>query len=311
MLGVWFDTVEWIWWISEEKVLRYCNDLTDMLGRRSVTQREVWESVGKILYVSQLIPESKYHISELLRMNNISEDGNHVIVITRKFKRQAKWWIPFIRLAGEGLPIPPSHNVCPPDALIADSDAAGGSLRGRPGCGIVFGRAWSVVSWPDYVNRNDKCICGSGFKHKLTFLELVGHLLHVTVFPEVVLDRSIATNIDNSGTVVVADKGRSTRCQLTDCLVNTINHVAVALGTRAYVRKIRRCSTAKAEAADALSKNDLERFRRLVPDSEELPRVVPRSVLTWLQKPYVDFDLGRKIVAELKVNGINVYDSMM
>ena len=94
-------------------------------------------------------------------------------------------------------------------------------------------------------------------------------------------------------------------------MVNIINHVAVALGTRAYVRKIRRCSTAKAEAADALSKNDLEKFRRLVPDSEELPRVVPRTVLTWLQKPYVDFDLGRKIVAELKVNGINVYDSMM
>ena len=70
-------------------------------------------------------------------------------------------------------------------------------------------------------------------------------------------------------------------------------------------------STDKAEVADALSKNDMERFRRLVPDSEELPRAVPRTVLTWLQKPYVDFDLGRKIVAELKVNGLNVYDSMM
>ena len=94
-------------------------------------------------------------------------------------------------------------------------------------------------------------------------------------------------------------------------MVNTINHVSVALGTRAYVRKIRRCSTDKAEAADALSKNDMDRFRRLVPDAEELPRAVPRTVLTWLQKPYVDFDLGRKIVAELKANGFNVYDSMM
>ena len=125
------------------------------------------------------------------------------------------------------------------------------------------------------------------------------------------MDRSIVTNIDNSGTVVVAEKGRSTTCQLMDCLVNAINHVAVAMGTRAYVRKIRRCSTEKTEAADALSKNDMERFKKMVPDSEEVPREVPRTVLIWLQKPYVDFYLGRRIVAELKANGFNVYDSMM
>ena len=39
MLGIWFDTVKWIWYVSEEKVLRYCNDLNDMLGMETVTQR--------------------------------------------------------------------------------------------------------------------------------------------------------------------------------------------------------------------------------------------------------------------------------
>ena len=79
-----------------------------------------------------------------------------------------------------------------------------------------------------------------------------------------VMDRPIVTNIDNSGTVYVAGKGRSTRCELTDCLLGAINYVAVALGSRAFVRKIRRCSTPRAEAADALSKFDMTRFRRLV-----------------------------------------------
>ena len=88
--------------MSEEKVLRYCNDLNNMLGMETVTQREVWESVGKVLYIAQLIPESKYHVSELLRMNNVSDDGEKVLVLSKKFKRQIKWWIPFIRLAGQG-----------------------------------------------------------------------------------------------------------------------------------------------------------------------------------------------------------------
>ena len=43
MLGIWFDSVKWIWYVSEEKVLRYCNDLSDMLDMETVTQREVWE----------------------------------------------------------------------------------------------------------------------------------------------------------------------------------------------------------------------------------------------------------------------------
>ena len=30
MLGINFDTVAWKWWISEEKVIRYTNDLSDI-----------------------------------------------------------------------------------------------------------------------------------------------------------------------------------------------------------------------------------------------------------------------------------------
>ena len=32
MLGIWVDTMKWIWYVSEEKVPRHYNDLNDMLG---------------------------------------------------------------------------------------------------------------------------------------------------------------------------------------------------------------------------------------------------------------------------------------
>ena len=311
MLGVWFDTVAWRWWISEEKVLRYANDFKEMLDQTETTQRRIWESVGKVLYVSQLIPESRYHTSELLKLNNFSDDGEEIVKLTKKFKRQLRWWIPFVRLAGEGLPIPePYTNVVPPAAVEADSDAAGGSLRGQPGCGIVMGDAWSVIRWPAYVNSSKKCICGSKWRHKLSFLELVGHLLHISVFAVELVDKPAVTHIDNQGTVCVARKGRSMRCPLTDCLVNTINHVAVSIGCRAFVRKVRRCSTPQAIAADALSKNDMVRFREMTPNAELVPRPVPRTVLAWLEAPTVDPDLGRKIVLELELMGVQIYDSM-
>ena len=113
MLGVWFDTNSWIWWISEMKVLRYVHLVLQMLKVDLVSQREIWSVVGKILYVSCLIPGSKYHISELLKINNMSKDRHEMVLLTKKAKSQLKWWIPMLRLAGRGLPIPGPFESCP------------------------------------------------------------------------------------------------------------------------------------------------------------------------------------------------------
>ena len=149
-------------------------------------------------------------------------------------------------------------------------------------------------------------MCGAKYKHQLTLLELVGHLLHVSVFPEEVRNRAIRTNIDNSGTVIVARNGRSLRCPLTDSLVRAINHVAVSLNVRAYVEKVERCSTREEKGADALSKSDYRKFR----EAEDLPRPIPRAVLWWINNPSADDDIGRKVVLELKANGVDVLDYM-
>ena len=61
---------------------------------------------------------------------------------------------------------------------------------------------------------------------------------------------------------------------------------------------------------NALSKNDLDRFREMIPNAELIPRPVPRTVMAWLEAPTVDPDLGRKIVRELEILGVQIYDSM-
>ena len=139
---------------------------------------------------------------------------------------------------------------------------------------------------------------------------MVGHLLHVSVFAEEVKGRAIRTNIDNQGTVRLAKKGRAYRCALMDTLIKATNHVALALNCKAYVVKVKRCSTVPARAADALSKSNYKVFKELVPDSEDLPRVVPVAVKAWLADPKPDADLGRRIVMELKYWGVDVLDRM-
>ena len=68
--------------------------------------------------------------------------------------------------------------------------------------------------------------------------------------------------------------------------------------------------TVPARAADALSKSNYDLFRQLVPDSEEMPRVIPEAIKSWLADPKPDPDLGRRIVLELKYWGVDVLDRM-
>ena len=48
----------------------------------------------------------------------------------------------------------------------------------------------------------------------------------------------------------------------------------------------------------------------MIPNAELIPRPVPRTVMAWLEAPTVDPDLGRKIVRELEILGVQIYDSM-
>ena len=206
LLGIYFDTVLWIWWLSDEKIRRYTNDIMDLHKKGEASQRVIWGVVGKILYVSPLIPESKYHLSALLRMNRQSEDPNCLVILTDLAKEQLVYWNAMIQLCATGSPIPSGYDVCPLWAQIGDSDAAGGSLcvAGR-GVGIVLQDQWTFLHWPALINSNKECgDCGMRWKCKLSFLELVGHALHIMAFPELTSGATISTRIDNHGSVVIA-----------------------------------------------------------------------------------------------------------
>ena len=144
----------------------------------------------------------------------------------------------------------------------------------------------------------------------MSLLEFVGHFLHVAAFAEENVGKVIKTNIDNSGTCVLARKGRCMGCPIMDTVIRATNYVAVALRCRAYVMEVTRCVTVGAKAADSLSKSDARRFRSLVPEAELLPRRVPVAFLRWLKRPTQDSELGLKVVRELQGWGVDVVPEM-
>ena len=82
--------------------------------------------------------------------------------------------------------------------------------------------------------------------------------------------------------------------------------MATALNAKAYVRNVRRCSTRGSIAADSLSKADFGRFYSLWPEHDLEPMKLPIEYVKWLQSPVRDNDLGRRIIEEMRDNGVDV-----
>ena len=84
-------------------------------------------------------------------------------------------------------------------------------------------------------------------------------------------------------------------------LALAISELAAALNCRLEVRKVMRCSTIGAEAADAVSKADFLRFRRTMPGSNLNPAPVPEVLVGWVQNPVEDRRLGERLLSEMGV----------
>ena len=129
--------------------------------------------------------------------------------------------------------------------------------------------------------------------------ELAGPLLLLCSMPDTLFGKQLIIWVDNSGSVMMFEKGYSTKCNLCCTLIVAINDVSRAIGCDVEIRKIRRCSNAGAVAADNLSKANLREFHDLMPRANKFGSPVPTSFLSWIQDPVPDRFLGRKIVNEM------------
>ena len=94
-------------------------------------------------------------------------------------------------------------------------------------------------------------------------------------------------------------------------LALAISEVAVSINCQLEIRKVTQCSTVGAEAADAVSKGDFVRFRRLKPQSNLNPGKVPQALVDWVNDPQEDRRLGDRILQEMGVakNTMGLYSS--
>ena len=205
----------------------------------------------------------RFYVNELLRLSNSSDKLFLEVRVDEDFKSQLRWWRYAMHFLRNGLEIPSSlgAGVPPRRALVADSDAAGGSgSDGRKGVGAVLGKAFVAMRWPKVLRSAKECpSCGVSWKFKMSMMELVGWTLVITCFPREIMNRvsqdtsvlsgnndcdwkAVVVQIDNEGTISHVRKGYDAKCAVTSALLRATYEVSRGLNADAYARKVSRCS---------------------------------------------------------------------
>jgi hypothetical protein len=304
VLGVTYDTAAWTWEIPAEKAGRLLHQLRTVLESETVRQSEMWSLAGRIIHYGPLIPCGRFNLNYIIRASSESEEPSHMVRISADLKRQIWFWITMIKTCNGGNRIPRPAAPLPVWAMQAFTDAAGGSLTGGGrGTGGVCGKWWFFVPWSRRINCGAKADDGKKLARKLSALELVGPLVVVAAGYLWCRGKDLKLWVDNAGSVLIWQKGYSTRCDLCTTLVKAIGTVAAALDCRVDIVKITRCSNSGARMADCLSKADFAGFRSEAATAGwELdlePAWIPASILAWIARPVADDLLGEKVLAEL------------
>ena len=306
VFGINYDTVTFSWWLSERKL----GVIIDMLLKLDETDQHTLAFlktiVGKLIHYRPMVPHGKFHIGQLIKVSSVAPgtDLSRVVTVPEWARAEAWYWRSLLPFCARRVPLPNPDFSLPPWVLHAYTDAAGGSSALGHGVGAVMEPGWwCYLPWgiDSPINSSLKFEDGKMFCNKMSAWELVGPLLVLTAGVELVRNRSLVIPVDNRGSVCIYAKGWCTSCLLCSTLALAISEVAASINCRLEVVKIRRCSNALAEAADAISKADFKRLRRLMPGASAGPARVPRALLQWVANPVGDRHLAAKLLKELGV----------
>ena len=301
VLGVWYDTVDWTWKIREDKLSRICDKLQKVIeGTEDITVEHMLSLAGKLVDIRLLVKGGKYNLGLILGQANSQMDRNQVVIIPDSTREQCYWWMVNLQAAAHRSTIMGVLGGQSPVAGEGWTDAAGGSYhKVGHGLGGVMGQNWFYLPWPKWINMNQCNSKGVKFSRKLTCLEMLGPLVLVSTFPDVIRNTQVVVYVDNQGACDIYRKGYSTSCLYSYTVAKALWEVSQALNCTVLVKKIRRCSDKGSLAADALSKASFTTFYNLVPRRKVEPGRVPRSVLRWLEDPRDDLKLGESLLREL------------
>ena len=304
ILGIIYNGKDWTWRIPEGKGLRLLTMIGNALRSGLILNQDASSLAGRINHYAIMVG-GRTKRCLILHLHDESKAPLTEVIVRSQTKICLVWWLLNIRaLQKFGRRIPNPDGALPSTAVTLHSDAAGGdSGKKSQGWGIVntHNKQWARGDWPKYIRENN-WFMGQRWGRKLSLLEGFAAVMSIPVWAaKIQRAGGAAILVDNIGFMWATHNGFS-RDEHVWTLVNCLDSLARGLGVRIKVFHTRRRTNLGDQIADDLSKGVLSSLNDSLPGHIDLSSTASKTLLKWIERPMVKFELGRDVLLEVKAS---------
>ena len=256
--------------MSYELPARKIGDITRclqvLLVRRRVPRRELLSLIGKLVHACRCVPPGRGFLRRLLDAAHSVSQQYHRVRVTRSVRADMVWWAEFAPRWNGTFPILPPAPPCDAGATLSTNSS-------RRGMGAVWGGRWWAAEWPAAIVADEQ--------PSMTLLEILPILIAAVVWDDHWRGTRVTLYSDNMGVVGAWGWGWSREART----MAVIRQLLFRAACGGYTLDIRFVAGVENGPADALSRGDMDRFRRLVPGAGPVPSPLPQGWIECVADP--------------------------
>ena len=264
-LGLLLDTVNQIVCIPLEKIEKTMNMINYFLDKRNkkVTVLQAQQLTGLLNFLCRCIVPGKAFTTRFYAMfsGNKNLRQHHHIKIKEENRLDLLVWKEFLSQ---------QEAFCHPfmefGTITADQIDMYSDASGKLGLGALCRTSWSFAAWNKEFLKKEK--------PSIEYLELYAVTIGVINWIHRFKNRRISLFCDNISTVWMINNA-SAKCKNCMVLLRWITLISMKQNVRVFASYV---NTKSNGLADALSRLDLKRFRRLGPHMEETETPLPKEI---------------------------------
>ena len=225
--------------------------------RRTCTQVQLQSLVGKLHFFSKVIRPGRIFTRRLIDLIYTVRKPTHHITLTKFAKEDIHWWCELLHSWNQSSIIPETFRILSTDLKLF-TDAA--KLKGL---GAVMGTAWIMAAWSPHWTHVD-----------IDFKELFAIVVAAMTWGHAWAGKRIVFVTDNKPITQIWASGQTPSHNL----MLLIRKLFIFAASNQFLVSFKHISGIHNQAADALSRFQVSRFRQLVPDADEQPTAIPENV---------------------------------
>jgi len=261
-LGIVLDSVKMEARLPMDKVKRIIEFINHILNLKSCTKREVLQLLGHFNFASRVIVPGRSFVSYLIHLSSSVRELHHYIHLNKECKEDLRMWLNFLdEWNGVSMFYEDKYSTSEDMKLYTDASST-------LGFSAVFNNQWFCAEWPE-------CIVDDA---SMAFRELYPIVAAAVLWGGQWKCKQIIFLCDNEATVNILNKGRS-KCLYIMKLMRNMTWLALRHNFTFRARHI--CGKSNI-LADALSRFQMERFRKAAPTANWQPERCPtESEVLW------------------------------